>query len=325
MRFLTTEQCKKLLSTAETYYPQAVASYAVLLFSGLRPSEFARLRTEDVSPEGIEVNAESKIGKRRHITPIETLKIWLEKLPFERVSNWRRVDQAVRYLAGWDVWTDPDFFVPPAGEDEIASRPAWPQDATRHTFGTYSINSGVVLDHFYGNSATRETPGRSRRTTLAEPRKSRPLNFSLSAQLTRSQRLTAGALVSAGTALATTTGKNERPTKGTGYMKVYYNGEDENGDPVWIKNSSEATTHGTGGYPTGHAPADLMYGNNLGRGGFNWTDPKPCGANDPKSPSDWTKPPTAQGSETCGSEAQPGGGYKKFKQQKYIIDVTAWS
>ncbi len=162
VEFLTVEQCRKLLTTAEKHFPAAVASYAVLLFSGLRPSEFARLQTADVSADGIEVNSDSKIAKRRHITPIKTLKAWLEKYPFERVSNWRRVDQAVRYLAGWDVWTDPDFFTPPApvkGEKESPRLP-WPQDATRHTFGTYSINSGVTLDHFlweFGHSGNTRT------------------------------------------------------------------------------------------------------------------------------------------------------------------------
>ncbi len=160
VEFLTIEQCRKLLSTAETHFPQAVASYAVLLFSGLRPSEFARLQTEDVSVDGIEVNADSKIAKRRHITPIKTLKVWLKRYPFERVSNWRRVDQAVRYLAGWDVWTDPDFFTPPPPEENSVPRIPWPQDATRHTFGTYSINSGVTLDHFlweFGHSGNTRT------------------------------------------------------------------------------------------------------------------------------------------------------------------------
>lgn len=160
VEFLSVDQCKKLLSTAEEHFPQAVASYAVLLFSGLRPSEFARLRTEDVSADGIEINADSKIAKRRHITPIETLKEWLAKYPFERVSNWRRVDQVVRYLAGWDVWTDPDFFTPPPLNEKTGPRLPWPQDATRHTFGTYSINGGVTLDHFlweFGHSGNTRT------------------------------------------------------------------------------------------------------------------------------------------------------------------------
>lgn len=162
VEFLTLDQCRKLLSTAQEHYPQAVASYAVLLFTGLRPSEFARLQTGDVSPDGIEVNSDSKIAKRRHITPVKTLKAWLEKHPFERVSNWRRMDQAVRYLAGWDVWTDPDFFTPPPAIEGAKESPRlpWPQDATRHTFGTYSINSGVTLDHFlweFGHSGNTRT------------------------------------------------------------------------------------------------------------------------------------------------------------------------
>lgn len=160
VEFLTIDQCKKLLRTAEKHFPAAVASYAVLLFSGVRPSEFARLQTEDVSIDGIEVNADSKIGKRRHITPIRTLRAWLKRYPFVRVSNWRRVDQAVRYLAGWDVWTDPDFFTPPPSSENSHPRIPWPQDATRHTFGTYSINSGVTLDHFlweFGHSGNTRT------------------------------------------------------------------------------------------------------------------------------------------------------------------------
>jgi len=162
VKFLTLDECRKLLSTAGESFPQAVASYAVLLFAGLRPSEFDRLRTEDVSPDGIEINADSKIGKRRHVTPCETLRAWLTAHPFERVSNFRRTHQAVRYLAGWDVWTDPDFFTPPpVSEDEKKQlRPKWPTDATRHSFATYSINKGVTLDHFlweFGHSGNTRT------------------------------------------------------------------------------------------------------------------------------------------------------------------------
>lgn len=158
--FLTVEQSRSLLSTAEKHFPAAVASYAVLLFAGLRPSEFARLRTKDVSIDGIEVNADSKIGTRRHITPSQTLRTWLTEYPFQRVANWRRVDQVVRYLAGWDVWTDPDFFTAPPPVEKAPPRLPWPQDATRHTFGTYSINSGVNLDHFlweFGHSGNTRT------------------------------------------------------------------------------------------------------------------------------------------------------------------------
>jgi integrase len=162
VKFLTLTECRKLLSTAAEHYPQAVASYAVLLFAGLRPSEFERLRTEDVSPDGIEVNADSKIKKRRHITPCATLRLWLTAHPFERVNNFRRTHQAVRYLAGWDVWTDPDFFTPPptSEEDNKKHRPKWPTDATRHSFATYSINKGVTLDHFlweFGHSGNTRT------------------------------------------------------------------------------------------------------------------------------------------------------------------------
>jgi integrase len=162
VKFLTLTECRKLLSTAAEHYPQAVASYAVLLFAGLRPSEFERLRTEDVSPDGIEINADSKIKKRRHITPCATLRLWLTAHPFERVNNFRRTHQAVRYLAGWDVWTDPDFFTPPptSEEDNKKHRPKWPTDATRHSFATYSINKGVTLDHFlweFGHSGNTRT------------------------------------------------------------------------------------------------------------------------------------------------------------------------
>ena len=185
VEFLTIDQCKKLLRTAKKHFPAAVASYAVLLFSGVRPSEFARLQTEDVSIDGREVNADSKIGKRRHITPIRTLRAWLKRYPFVRVSNWRRVDQAVRYLAGWDVWTDPDFFTPPPSSENSHPRIPWPQDATRHTFGTYSINSGVTLDHFlweFGHSGNTRT---LKTTTSAGRRRSRRFSFSLFAPKAR--------------------------------------------------------------------------------------------------------------------------------------------
>jgi integrase len=159
VELLTLAQVKTLLKTAAEIYPESVACYAVLLFSGIRPSEFARLQTEDVTPEGIEINSDSKIKKRRHITPNTTLQSWLQAHPFQRLTNWRRIDQVVRRMAGFDVWIDPDFFTAP--EDEPGTkRVPWPADATRHTFASYSINAGVKLDDFlfeFGHSGNTRT------------------------------------------------------------------------------------------------------------------------------------------------------------------------
>ncbi len=147
--FLTPEQAETLLRVAETHFPQAVASYALQLFAGIRVEELSKLEAGNVTADGIELGASiTKKGRRRHITPSKTLAAWLAKHPFEPCPNWRRVDRACRYLAGWNIAPDPALVkIPEPSEGEkLPPRPDWPSNALRHSHASYAISSGTSLE-----------------------------------------------------------------------------------------------------------------------------------------------------------------------------------
>lgn len=146
---LTPGQAEELLRVAEKNFPKAVASYALQLFAGLRVEELARLDKKSVSADGIELGAAiTKKGRRRHITLSKTLAAWLKKHPFEPCPNWRRVDRACRYLAGWGVAPPPELVTVPALEEgeKPKPRPEWPQNALRHSHASYAVASGTALE-----------------------------------------------------------------------------------------------------------------------------------------------------------------------------------
>ena len=147
--FLTPEQAETLLRVAENQFPQAVASYALQLFAGIRVEELTKLEAGNVTADGIELGASiTKKGRRRHITPSKTLAAWLAKHPFEPCPNWRRVDRACRYLAGWNIAPDPDLvkLPDPKERDMLPPRPDWPANALRHSHASYAIASGTALE-----------------------------------------------------------------------------------------------------------------------------------------------------------------------------------
>ncbi|MDB4353824.1 hypothetical protein N9Z02_00825 [Akkermansiaceae bacterium] len=138
---LSPEEAKALLESAEKHYPLAVPRYALALFAGIRAEEIQKLQPHHVSPEGIELSEEiAKTGRRRHITPNETLKEWLTAYPFKECPKWQEVDCAVRRIAGWDV-SARILKVQPK-----PTRGRWPQNALRHSNATYSINAGVPIE-----------------------------------------------------------------------------------------------------------------------------------------------------------------------------------
>lgn len=149
IEFLEPEAADALLQTAAVFYPDSVAMFAVGLFAGVRPAELARLDPSLVTFEGIDVGAdESKGISRRHIFPCGTLQKWLEKHPFRTVSNWERVWDAVRRLAGWDVASEfADKLVTDGKLWKLpdAYRGPWSQDVMRHTAGTYAVARGEDL------------------------------------------------------------------------------------------------------------------------------------------------------------------------------------
>jgi site-specific recombinase XerD len=141
IQILTVEQAKKLLEVAAQHYPQSVPHYALQLFAGIRAEEVKRLDQEHVTAEGIELSAEvTKKGRRRHITPNETLAAWLKAYPFKPCDNWREIDKACRRLTGWAVESRL------LKEPEAATLGAWPQNALRHSHASYAVAFGVKLE-----------------------------------------------------------------------------------------------------------------------------------------------------------------------------------
>lgn len=138
---LTVAEAAVLLTTAEEHFPEAVASYALQLFAGIRVEEIIRLESEHVSPIGIDITAAvAKKSRRRHITPSPTLAAWLEKHPFEPCPRWEEVNAACRRLAGWNV-SSRLLKNPPS-----PTRGSWPQNVMRHSFASYAIAIGTPLE-----------------------------------------------------------------------------------------------------------------------------------------------------------------------------------
>lgn len=159
---LTPAEAERLLEAAARYYPQAVPLFAVQLFAGVRPEEITKLDESNFSEAGIEMTADvTKKRRRRHINPSPTLSAWLEKYPFKRCPNWKRVNDACRHLAGWEVWADPKFI---EGKERLAELgKKWPQDVLRHSHATFAVAAGTDLQtllfefgHTEGESTLRE-------------------------------------------------------------------------------------------------------------------------------------------------------------------------
>lgn len=144
---LTTDEVRQLLQVAEQHYPDAVASYAIQLFAGIRAEELRRLEAHHVTAEGISLPSEvTKKGRRRHINPSPTLTAWLKAFPFKPCPNWREVDKVCRRLAGWKL--ESRLFEKNHDFEKLA-KPLlgrWPQNALRHSHASYAIALGVPLD-----------------------------------------------------------------------------------------------------------------------------------------------------------------------------------
>ena len=147
---LTPTEAQALLRVAEIHYPQAVASYALQLFAGIRAEELTKLKACHITTDGIDIPAAvAKKGRRRHITPSPVLTAWLSRYPFAPCSNWRRVDMACRRLGGWKVSSE--FLQKKKDAGKIESLPktprgAWPQNCLRHSHASYSVAAGMPLE-----------------------------------------------------------------------------------------------------------------------------------------------------------------------------------
>ena len=150
IEILTPADAEALLRIAEEHFPQAVASFALQLFAGIRAEEIVRMEKGHVTADGIDLPASvTKKGRRRHITPSATLAAWLAKHPFKPCLNWRETSAACRRLAGWDVVSailNERVRVGTLKTLPEITRGRWPQNALRHSHASYAVASGVALE-----------------------------------------------------------------------------------------------------------------------------------------------------------------------------------
>lgn len=151
IEILSPEEAAVLLAVAEEHFPQAVATFALQLFAGIRSEEVIRLDSEHVNGEGIDLPASvTKKGRRRHITPSKTLEAWLTAYPFQPCSNWRETSAACRRLAGWDVSARIITDRIEAGTMKPIPKPTrgrWSQNVLRHSHASYAVASGATVDN----------------------------------------------------------------------------------------------------------------------------------------------------------------------------------
>lgn len=114
VRFYTVDQCKEILSVTPDRF---LGVMAVLMFTGMRPAEAARLREQDIHREDKAILIPAHKGKtgRRYIEDApDTVWKWLEVHKYDPTNYTRNIAQIAR-----------DVSFP------------WIQDGLRHTFATY--------------------------------------------------------------------------------------------------------------------------------------------------------------------------------------------
>jgi len=158
---LDAKQTEKLLRTAETHFPDMVASVAVALYSGMRQAEIERLQPCDITSEGITVpKTSAKSKKRRYIQMTEPLAAWLKRYPVTESfipANYERKDKALRRLAGWKVWSDLLESKGLGDAEAPEDSPEWPQNAIRHTASSLNVALGkpiemLIFEHGHSGS-----------------------------------------------------------------------------------------------------------------------------------------------------------------------------
>jgi integrase/recombinase XerD len=150
---LNAEEVSRLLTAAETYFPDTVIPFAISIFTGMRQAELERLVPADITAEGINIPAvnDRKNKRRRFIEIPEPLAPWLKKYQIQEIvipPNWPRKYDAVRRLAGWKIWSDlvPHLpITPPIPEAAPEDAPEWPQNAIRHTSASAALALGKTL------------------------------------------------------------------------------------------------------------------------------------------------------------------------------------
>jgi integrase len=155
VEILTVEQASALLNACD---PSLIPYVSISLFAGLRASEVQKLDWSEVHLDSglIEVKAaKAKTAKRRHVPITDNLAAWIRPLAKPRgpvtPAGLRKCFDKCRRDAG--------FGTPGTETDEEKKAGAklieWPQNAMRHSFGTYRFeqcHDAAKVSYEMGNS-----------------------------------------------------------------------------------------------------------------------------------------------------------------------------
>ncbi|MCB1064804.1 MAG: site-specific integrase [Verrucomicrobiae bacterium] len=152
---LAMDEIKRLLKAAIDYRDGEMAPLiAIALFAGLRPSEIAALKPEDVSEERIRITggkmARRKVKRSVPVPPI--LKKWIRAYPFTAVPKQDALAYRMRVLR------------------DATKAERWVQDVLRHTSITYQAerdrNEGVTA---FNNGTSKAMMDRHYRDVIDDP------------------------------------------------------------------------------------------------------------------------------------------------------------
>ncbi|MFD0893815.1 tyrosine-type recombinase/integrase [Luteolibacter ambystomatis] len=158
---LKPEQVEQLLRKAEEVDPEMAGAYAILLYSGLRKGEAARMTWQDVIEDGIRVSDEqAKLDAARFIPWNDPLRAWGEVfrpddpetglLP----ANFENRDDRIRALCGWSISSKL------LGGNPNPRGPVFPRNAWRKTNASIMVASGYPVQDLvfvFGHSEGIET------------------------------------------------------------------------------------------------------------------------------------------------------------------------
>jgi integrase len=150
IEILSIAEVKALLGAAELESSAAAASYALLVFAGIRMDELPRLVWGNINEESVELGKRVTKKSLRRNTPLcPTLKAWLEATrgnakDTDKIvpKNWADVSKSVRRRAGWAI-------VARLAPDEVTkiapTRGKWKANAPRHTCASIQVAIGTSL------------------------------------------------------------------------------------------------------------------------------------------------------------------------------------
>lgn len=135
IKIFVPSKAEQLLRLCENQFPAYTLFYAISLFAGLRPEECKLLKWENVNLEAGEIfvcRHTSKIKEDRTVAIEPVLKAWLARYQPKNAKGFvtpqaafKKITKAIHVALGFRG----------GGKNQEAE--TWPQDVTRHSYGSY--------------------------------------------------------------------------------------------------------------------------------------------------------------------------------------------